>query len=228
MPGRAPRQTDAVSPDDRRPVSLDTVPAAEPEKARPENDANERGSSTLWRSYIWESLPTENLNGPDPDPVSEAYQKNDWKPIFIDSQFGLNQGAELLLARLRTLENEAIDPRPFRLDELSQSLEKLDQCRSALRAADPEIKDSRAESFSDARPSALAADRVHRTGSATEATPGDSEKIPGNLPGSQRSRYPAHHRFLSLRKGNESLFTEGREPKGPFGRDSHFEVFQGT
>jgi murein L,D-transpeptidase YcbB/YkuD len=94
-------------------------------------------------------LPTETLNGPEPDPVSEAYQQNDWKPIFIDSRFGLNQGAALLLARLHTIENQAIDPRPFKLDELSQSLDKLDRCRSTLKAADFGLKDSRAESLSD-------------------------------------------------------------------------------
>jgi L,D-transpeptidase YcbB len=157
------------NPHDRRLVSIDTVPAAEPEKAHPENDLNEWGSSTLWRRYIWQSLPTESLNGPDPDPVSEAYQENDWKPIFIDSRFGLNQGAALLLARLRTLENEAIDPRPFRLDELSQSLIKLDQCRSALQDVDPVIKDSRAESFFDAQPSAFAA--VASANQLTEPAP---------------------------------------------------------
>ena len=133
------------------------VPDAEPEKARPDSNRNERGSLALWRSYIWENLPTENLNGPDPDPVSEAYQQNDWKPIFIDSRFGLNQEAESLLARLRALEDDAIDPRPFRLDELSQSLEKLDRCRSVLRADDPEIKDIRVQSVSYAQPSAPAA-----------------------------------------------------------------------
>ena len=109
------------------------------------------GSSTLWRRYIWESLPTENFHGPTPTQSAKLIRKIDWKPIFIDSRFRLNQGAVLLLARLRTLENEAIDPRPFRLDELSQSLDKLDQCRSALQAADPGIKDSRAESFFDAQ-----------------------------------------------------------------------------
>ncbi len=129
---------------ERQKVSNEKVLAAEPEAAR-----DERGSSTLWRSYIWASLPTETLNGPEPAPACEAYQQNDWKPIFIDSQFEPNQGARLLLARLQRLEDEAIDPRPFKLDEVSQSLEKLDRSRSALKAADPGLKDSRAESLSN-------------------------------------------------------------------------------
>jgi peptidoglycan hydrolase-like protein with peptidoglycan-binding domain len=107
--------------------------------------------STLWRSYIWESLPTENLDGPGPDPISQAYQKNDWRPIFIDSQFELNPGATLILDQLRELENQAIDPRPFKLNELSQSLEKLAQSRSALRRADPGVQDFKAESLSAGR-----------------------------------------------------------------------------
>ncbi len=129
---------------ERQKVSNEIVLAPEPETAR-----DERGSSTLWHSYIWESLPTETLNGPEPTPACEAYQQNDWKPIFIDSQFEPNQGAAQLLARLQTLEDEAIDPRPFKLDELSQSLEKLDRSRSVLKAADPGLKDTRAESLSN-------------------------------------------------------------------------------
>jgi murein L,D-transpeptidase YcbB/YkuD len=104
--------------------------------------------STLWRSHIWDSLPAENLSGPAPDLVSQAYQKNDWRPIFIDSRFELNSGATLLLECLRGLENQAIDPHPFRLDELSQSIEKLGQCRSDLKTADPDLQDLRAESLS--------------------------------------------------------------------------------
>ena len=42
------------NPDDRRPVSIDSAPAAESEKLR------EFGIGHLWRRYIWQSLPTEN------------------------------------------------------------------------------------------------------------------------------------------------------------------------
>ncbi|HIJ76845.1 MAG TPA: L,D-transpeptidase family protein [Deltaproteobacteria bacterium] len=165
------------NPQDRPTLWTDTVPAAEPEKARPENDLSEWGSLALWRRYIWQSLPTESLVGPDPDPISEGYQKNDWKPIFIDFRFTLNQGAALLLARLRTLENEAIDPRPFKLDELSQSLDKLDKCRSALQAADPGIKDNRAESFFDAHPSAFASAASANQSSETAPPPGADPEV---------------------------------------------------
>ncbi len=113
---------------------------------------SDRASSALWRSYIWQGIPAENLIGPDPDPVNEAYQENDWKPFFIDSRFQLNHAAADLISRLRTVENDAIDPRLYKLDELSQCLENLDRCRSALSAADPEIMDRRAEFFFDPEP----------------------------------------------------------------------------
>ncbi len=173
------------NPQDRRPVSIEKVSASE--KLPSGNELNERGSSILWRRYIWQSLPTESLNGPDPDPVSEAYQKNDWKPVFIDSRFGLNQGAALLLARLRTIENEAIDPHPFKLDELSQCLDKLDQYRSALQALDPGIRDSRAESFFDAHSPAFAA-AVSANQSTDSPPPG---AISGAIPEKYRESFQA-------------------------------------
>ncbi len=111
----------------------------------------------LWRSFIWENLPTENSGGPGPDPISLAYQQNDWRPIFIDSQFELNPGATLILEYLRNLENQAIDPRPFRLNELSQSIEKLAQSLSVLKRADPDLQDFKAESLSSGHPTEPAA-----------------------------------------------------------------------
>ncbi len=145
---------------DRQPVSLEEhqSPAeAKPEKASIPKALDDTGASALWQSYIWAGLPMESLSGPEPDSVSKAYLKNEWKPIFIDSQFRLNQGATLVLARLKHIEDDAIDPVPFKLDELAKSLEKLDQCRSSVRAADPEFKDTRAETISGGSPSDSAA-----------------------------------------------------------------------
>jgi len=174
------RQGPGQTPNDHHSVSPDMVPAAIPEKVHPENDQSERGSAALWRSYIWESLPTENSNGFDPDPVSEAYQKNDWKPIFIDSRFGLKQEAQTLLAHLRTIADDAMDPRPFRLDELSQSIEKLDRCRSVLMAANPEIKNIRVKSVSYVQPPGSAAassgDRSAEPLTPEEDSPAISER----------------------------------------------------
>jgi len=170
---------------DRPPHWTDTVPAAEPEKALPENDPSEWGTAALWRHYIWQSLPTVSLRGPDPDPISEGYQKNHWKPIFIDSRFALNQVGALLLDRLRTLENEAIDPRPFKIEDLCQSLDRLDQCRSALQAADPGIEDSRAESVFHAQPSAFTSEASANQYTGPRPPPGENPQ--GILEGYQES-----------------------------------------
>jgi murein L,D-transpeptidase YcbB/YkuD len=161
---------------DREPVSPGISPAGESGKTLPKDDGSERGSSTLWRSYLWESLPTDNSKGPEPDPVSEAYQSNDWKPFFISSRFKLNQGGEHLLSRLRKLESDAIDPRPFRLDELSQIVEELDRHRSALWAADPEVNDSRGESVLGAQQPAASANNSTATAPPLKA---NSEALAG-------------------------------------------------
>ena len=64
----------------------------------------------------------------------------------------MNPGATLILEYLRGLESQAIDPRPFKLDELSQSLQKLAQSRAALKRADPRLQDLKAESLSEGQP----------------------------------------------------------------------------
>jgi murein L,D-transpeptidase YcbB/YkuD len=138
----------ADAPRESAPSSFDAAKASE----------LDRGSSSQWRAYIWQTLPAENFNGPDPDPISETYQENDWKPFFIDSRFRLNNAGISLITRLRTLESDAIDPVAFKLDALTKSLERLNQLQAALSLADPEINDRRAESFFDAQPPASDAD----------------------------------------------------------------------
>ena len=184
------------NPHDRPPHWTDTVPAAESEKALPENDPSEWGTAALWRHYIWQSLPAVSLRGPDPDQISEGYQKNHWKPIFIDSRFALNQGGALLLDRLRTLENEAIDPRPFKIEELCQSLDRLDQCRSALQAADPRIEDSRAESFFHVQPSAFTSEASANQSAGPRPPPGANPE--GILEGYQESFRAASEADIQL------------------------------
>ena len=61
----------------------------------------------------------------------------------------MDSKAQSLLARMRSLDKDAIDPGPFEFDRLYEILEKLDSCRSALRAVDPEFEAGRALSFFD-------------------------------------------------------------------------------
>ncbi len=95
----------------RQPVSHEKAQAPEPEKAGPENARDEKASSHFGAATSGRACPPRTLNGPEPDPVSEAYQQNDWKPVFIDSRFGLNQGARRCSwPASHALENHAIDP----------------------------------------------------------------------------------------------------------------------
>lgn len=168
VPGRA--QTANTAGDDRGVLPADATgtPASDAGESRSEATAEDKPSSALWRSFIWDSLPPETLGGPGPDPVSEAYQKNDWRPIFIDATFGLNQGAAELLGQLQNLESEAIDSKPFKLTELSQSIDRLNKSRSELRNTDPDIKDTRADSLLN-NPSSPASATVVKTAGTTDS-----------------------------------------------------------
>jgi murein L,D-transpeptidase YcbB/YkuD len=85
-----------------------------------------------WHKHLWESLPSEWLQDPNQVVLLEAYDQNNWKPLFITSGFEINPGVNVLLQRLENLEEEAIDHRPFKLDDLKQRIEKLENLRLAL------------------------------------------------------------------------------------------------
>ena len=136
----------------------DETPApAETLKTDGETQRDNLEPSALWRSCILDNLPPDDAKRSVPEPIGQAYRHHDWQPIFIDSNFGLKNTATQLLARLKTIEKDAIDPNQLKIKDLSQSLEKLEQCRSALMAVDPEIRDSRVKSFSRTEPMVLAA-----------------------------------------------------------------------
>jgi murein L,D-transpeptidase YcbB/YkuD len=126
-------------------------PATAPAPAKPPlpPQHGETASPTIWSDYIWQCIPAADLRSLTPSPVIKAYQANDWQPIFVDSRFELNRNAESLLARLRSVDREAIDPAPFELDKLSGLLKNLKSFRSALRAADPQFEAGRAQLFFD-------------------------------------------------------------------------------
>ncbi|MDR3567503.1 MAG: L,D-transpeptidase family protein [Syntrophobacteraceae bacterium] len=107
---------------------------------------------TLWSNHIWQCIPASELKGLSPDAVSTAYVANNWQPIFINSRFELASKARTLLARLRLMDKDGIDPAPFEFDRLAEIIQKLDGCRSALRAVDPNFDAGRAQSFFEGRP----------------------------------------------------------------------------
>jgi murein L,D-transpeptidase YcbB/YkuD len=108
---------------------------------------SQTANGSLWSDYIWHSIPDSQLGGLTPSPVSRAYQANDWRPLFINSRFGLDSKAKRLLARLHSLSQDAIDPGPFELDKLSETIQKLRASRSSLGAADPQFDATRGQTF---------------------------------------------------------------------------------
>ncbi len=123
------------------------VTSAATSKQSMENKHNDTALQTLWSDHIWQCIPASDLKGLTPGAVSKAYEASNWQPLFINSRFELNSNARRLLARLRSIESDAIDPGPFELDRLSRMLKNLDTCRSALGAVDPQFEDNRAQSF---------------------------------------------------------------------------------
>ncbi len=116
-------------------------------QARPDIVVSDRpmspteATSPLWRAFIWEAMPSEWLTDVARQPILDAYQQNDWKPFFINGRFELNERASHLIARLKLSEEHALDPRSFKLDKLNGLIQRLDQCRIALQALEPNALD---------------------------------------------------------------------------------------
>jgi murein L,D-transpeptidase YcbB/YkuD len=105
-----------------------------------------RASSQRWHSFIWESLPPESLQDFNQAALLQAYQENDWKPLFITARFEINSSGYMLLQRLGTIQNEALDPRHYKLEDLRQRIQNLNELRLSLQAVDPWYRDSFADS----------------------------------------------------------------------------------
>jgi murein L,D-transpeptidase YcbB/YkuD len=103
-------------------------------------------SSQSWHTHLWESLPLEWLQDSSQGALLEAYEKNNWQPLFITSGFEIKPGAHLLLRRLENLQDEAIDPKTFNVEDLRQRIQELEDLRLALRSVDPSYRDSAADS----------------------------------------------------------------------------------
>lgn len=99
-------------------------------------------SSALWRSFLWESMPSDWLSNSNHKPIMQGYELRGWKPLFINAQFEVNQEAKALLSAVADLDSHAIDPKPFRLDRLEKGIVRLERCRLALAQVDGDIHDS--------------------------------------------------------------------------------------
>lgn len=122
-----------------------TSPQGNASQAAPAEPLPVEPTSSYWHAFLWEAMPTEWLSNPNKKVILDAYQQKDWKPIFFNSRFELTEGGQRLLERLGSLEKEGVDLKPYRLDYIAKTMEKLSPLRDALRASDPRWHDARAE-----------------------------------------------------------------------------------
>ncbi len=174
----------ALSQTGETPVNEAGPPPAAAQPPTPE--ASAKATSALWQSMIWEAFPNDRLKGPTPDIVSKAYQKTGWKPFFIDSHFELNENAKMVLGRLGSLQDEAIDPGPYRLEEIAREIEGLAECRAALKSSGLAVTDTAFDKLSE--PPGAPAPDPSSTGSPASAS---AQSIPENQaePGERVQRY---------------------------------------
>jgi L,D-transpeptidase YcbB len=99
--------------------------------------AQQAVAGSVWEQAIREALSREFLSDADRDLLLEAYQTRDWKPLFITPAFELTPDAHRLLQRFGELENDAIDPQPYKLDRLQKSTKQLMERR---RETDPTMQ----------------------------------------------------------------------------------------
>ncbi len=99
-------------------------------------------ASEQWRAFIWEAVPAEWLTSSRRNIVMEAYRENDWRPFFITSKFELSASSRVFLQQLDRLDGEAIDPKPFKLDDMKQKMANLEQLRASAKASIPDLNDS--------------------------------------------------------------------------------------
>ncbi len=104
-----------------------------------------KATSQQWHTYLWEALPAEWLQDAAKAPLMQAYQENDWKPFFITGRFEIDPNGRLLLQRLETLQQDAIDPRPYRMEDLKTRVDALEALRFSLEASDPAYRDALAD-----------------------------------------------------------------------------------
>lgn len=98
-------------------------------------------TSPLWHAFLWEAMPGEWLTDTSKQSILDAYQQHDWRPLFISAHFEPTRNASILVTKLNQMQDHALEAKWFHQDKLDQLLKRLDQCRTALRAVDPNAVD---------------------------------------------------------------------------------------
>ncbi len=140
--------------------------------------------SEQWHTFLWESFPAEWLQDSGKAALLEAYQENNWKPFFITGRFDVDPRGRLLLQRLERLQDDAIDPRPYQVEDLKYRLTKLEAMRGASQASYQGCLEVTAGSPDPAPP-----ERRSQEPSAAEtrvAAPSAGASIPGSSPGREK------------------------------------------
>lgn len=186
--------------------------------------ARNKTSSALWRSGIWENFPDDALKGPEPDPVSKAYQLNEWRPFFISGQFQLNEDGKRLLDCLHSLEDQAIDPKPYKLDELAGSIQNLEHRVSILRGVDPAPRDTTADDLSSPAPSS--------DGPGTGSDPRTDTAQSANPPAGRDERLKKYQETFQAAGEVDvrlvSAFVRYAKEMNPFCEDEMTEALEGS
>jgi len=124
-------------------AAVQSVPAPQEDvPAPPQANIEAAGdTSSPWRSFLWEALPSEWLADPRKDTILEAYQRNGWKPLFIDSNFSLTSNGNVFMRCLENLGDDAIDPKPYHLAALKADIQNLRRLRESLESDSPRFYD---------------------------------------------------------------------------------------
>ncbi len=139
-----------------------------------------RSPSPNWQTCLWESMPLDWLQDSDQTALLEAYEQNGWQPLFITAGFEINPNGRLLLRRLETIQDEAIDPRPFQLEDLKLRIQKLEGLRLSPLSAPSSSRDASAASSHFNPP------REHHGGSAGSPSDHAVESFEPPAPGSEK------------------------------------------
>lgn len=123
-------------------MTPDAQQVREEHRMPPPPDALDKPSSPLWRSFLWESIPSEWLADVSRQTILEGYEARNWKPLFVTARFEVNEGAKALLNAMGQLDSHAVDPKSFRLERLQTGIVRLEHCRLELAAVDSRIHDT--------------------------------------------------------------------------------------
>lgn len=123
-------------------VTADSQQARDEHRAAPAPKRSSEPSSAFWRSFLWDSIPSDWLSDASRQGIMQGYEARGWLPLFITAQFEANEGAKQLLGALSDLDSHAIDPTQFKLEWLRKEMARLEECRLALADVDTDVHDT--------------------------------------------------------------------------------------